>query len=396
MKKWISVAIFFYCGNIIFAQKKSEGDLIQIIFTSDAHYGISRKEFRGDTNVQAQVVNRAMIESINSLPGTRLPYDKGVDAGNKMDAVDYVVEGGDIANRMEPPVQSAAISWNQFDFDYIKGIHLKNYQGQPTQLLIIPGNHDISNAIGFYKTMNPRIDRTSMVQIYNLMMQPQVPKTNDTYNYNTDRINYSKDMGGIHFLFITLWPDSLERIWMDHDLDKISPRTPVIIFTHDEPICEAKHFTNPNPGYTINGRDRFENLLAEQYKDSTEAKKDNGSTILEQNGWVAFLKRHPNIKAYFHGNNNYNQFYVYRGPDNDVSLPVFRVDSPMKGKYSKNGEKKLSFLVISINTRSKMMTVRQCFWNKDPKNPGNPVQWGTSETISLNFSALRLKLLPNG
>ena len=39
-------------------------------------------------------------------------------------------------------------------------------------LAVVPGNHDITNAIGFYKPMQPLTDPTSMVKIYNLMLQP--------------------------------------------------------------------------------------------------------------------------------------------------------------------------------------------------------------------------------
>ena len=70
--------------------------------------------------------------------------------------------------------------------------------------------------------MNPLTDPTSMVQIYNLMLHPAVLKTNSTYHYTTDRINYSRNIGGFHFLFITLWPDSLERTWMEKDLTKVA------------------------------------------------------------------------------------------------------------------------------------------------------------------------------
>src|SRR5450432_2673761 len=66
---------------------------------------------------------------------------------------------------------------------------------------------------------------------------------------------------------------------------------------------------------------------------------------------AAFVKAHPNIKAYFHGHNNGNEFYDWRGVDSDVTLPTFRVDSPMKGAVSGNDETKLSFQLVSIDTR---------------------------------------------
>ncbi|MDE3214195.1 MAG: metallophosphoesterase [Bacteroidota bacterium] len=366
------------------AQVEAPDHDIQIVFTSDAHFGITRKHFRGDTDVSAMVVNRALVQKINDLPQMIIPRDGGVDQGRPVKAIDYVIEGGDIANRMEIPIQSAAVSWSQFDSDYIKGLHVWNHQGKPATLLMIPGNHDISDAIGFYKPMRHRRDPTSMVQIYNRMLHPRVPLTNRTYDYSKDRINYSRNIGGVHFMFITLWPDSLERIWMQKDLKTVPATTPVIIFTHDEPVSEAKHFTNPNPGHTINDTARFENLLATVYEDGNRVIKGHSVTTDEQLGWEDFLKQHPNIKAYFHGNTNFNQFYEYHGPDGKVSLPTFRVDSPMKGRYSKKDETKLSFQLITLDPDTRKMTVRECLWNVNPSHPGKQIRWGSEKTVNLN------------
>jgi hypothetical protein len=356
---------------------------VELIFTSDAHFGITRKAFRGDTGVVSNTVNQAMVEQMNHLPGLMLPTDSGVNSGKKINGIDYLIEGGDIANRMEIPIQSAATSWAQFSSTYFNGIKLKGHNGQPTQFLIVPGNHDISNAVGFYKPMQPLTDPSSMVNIYNLMLKPAKPMTNEAYNYATDKINYSREIKGIHFMFITLWPDSAERIWMEKDLASVSKTTPVIVVCHDQPTCEAKHFTNPAEGHTINKTNKFENLTAEYYKESYSAKGDDGSTDIEQRGWVKFLKAHPNIKAYFHGNSNWNEFYVYNGPDNDVALPVFRVDSPMKGKYSSKDETKLSFQLISIDPASMKLTARECLWDTKPTDPAAKVVFGESKSISL-------------
>jgi hypothetical protein len=395
MKKEALLLLLVCIAFFTLAQPPRKNNLLQIIFTSDAHYGITRKEFRGDSNVNAVVVNEAMIEKMNSLPDTFFPVDGGVASGQRIGSIDYVIEGGDIANRMESQFQSAAVSWAEFEKDYINGIHLKNRNGDPADLLVIPGNHDISNAIGFYKSREPGIDPSSMVGIYNLMLHPVVLKTNATYNYKADKINYSKNINNIHFMFINLWPDSLERKWMENDLKKISPKMPVIIFAHDQPDCEAKHFTNPNLGHTINARDKFENLLVEQYKDSTSAERDGGKTTLEQKGWESFLKLHKNIVAYFHGNSNFNEFYDYHGIDGGISLPIFRVDSPMKGKYSKADESKLSFLVVSVDSELRKMTVRECLWNTDFKNSLSPVVWGAVRTISLSPKASGYNLKHN-
>lgn len=365
------------CSELAFSQT------INMVFTSDAHYGITRKKFRGDTAVYSHVVNAAMIKEMNTLPGETLPADGGIGAGGKVTAVDYVIETGDISNRMESPVQPATASWKQFIEDYYHHITLKGHDGKPAKLFLAPGNHDISNAIGYPKTMLPATDPTSMVQIYNLMLKPKQPLTNQNYNYATDKVNYSRDIKGIHFMFITLWPDSAERIWMQQDLGHVDAQTPVIIFTHDEPGCEAKHFTNPVPPYKIMPGSKFENLVEEHYKEGTAVIKGEHATDIEQRGWVAFLKLHPNIKAYFHGNTNYNEFYTYHGPDSDVALPAFRVDSPMKGELSSKDETKLSFQLISINTEKKLLTVRECLWNTKPELKQQPIVFGESRTISL-------------
>jgi hypothetical protein len=363
------------------AQSTRQKNILQFVFTSDAHYGIKRKNFRNDTAVDGHTVNAAMIKEMNTLPGIQLPLDGGVRAGKLAGPVDYVIEGGDIANRMEIPDQRDAASWRQFCSDYINGLTLTDHYGKKAQLLIVPGNHDITNAIGFYRPMKPKVDPTSMVAIYNLMMRPAKMLTTKNYDYSKNKINYSKNIDGIHFMFITLWPDSSERIWMEKDLKKVSSNTPVILFTHDQPECEAKHFTNPDKARGINANDRFEDLADEVYKDG--AKAVAGKTDIEQRGWVRFLKRHPNIKAYFHGNENFNEYYVYNGPDKDVALNTFRVDSPMKGDYSRAAETKLSFQEISIDTNTLTMTVRECLWNTDPVHPEKRIQWGESKTMKL-------------
>ena len=373
--------ISFFCSVTLATAQNNNGTILQFIFTSDAHYGIVRPSFRGQENVTGKNVNMAMLQKINSLPTAVFPEDGGVAAGKTTGPIDFIVEGGDIANRMEIPIQSATTSWQQFEADYLHKINLIDHSGKPAPLLIIAGNHDISNAIGHYKTMSPTTDATSMAGIYNLMMKPSVALTKETYNYNIHRIHFSKNMNGIHFMFINLWPDSAERIWMKKDLRKISRRKPVIIFTHDQPESEAKHFSNPN-NLPFNATDKFENLLAEHYKDVAKATTDGGKTALEQAGWISFIKRHPNIKAYFHGNSNWNEFYDYKGIKNDISLPMFRVDSPMKGKYSAKDETRLSFQVITIDTLLRRITVRECLWNTLPKNITAPLQWGESRTIS--------------
>jgi hypothetical protein len=166
---------------------------------------------------------------------------------------------------------------------------------------------------------------------------------------------------------------------MQQDLKLVSEKMPTFIFTHSDPNVEARFFKNPKGNHSINAKDKFENLVEETFKDG-ESVKDN--TKIEQRGLVAFLRVHPNIKAYFHGHTNYAEFYDWHGPDSTISLPCFRVDSPMKGRLSAKDETKVSFNVITIDTDNKKMTVRECLWNTHPSDLLDKVAWGIERTIS--------------
>ena len=258
------------------APPDSTHPIIQIVFTSDVHFGITRPAFDGDSNVPSVNVNARLVSKINHLPTLSLPRDKGVDAGRTIGPIDYIMISGDIANRQETPIQSAAASWDQFRRDYLEGITLHDHRNQPTAFLLVPGNHDVSDAIGFYRKMDPPTDATSMAGIYNLMLHPSTPKTGANFHYPQDKISYSRTIGGICFLFITIWPDSANRVWMEKELSRIDPHTPVVIVTHDPPDGDPAHFTNPNGDHGINSRDRFENLLEEYSKDPHDAPGDDG------------------------------------------------------------------------------------------------------------------------
>ena len=163
---------------------KDKDELTPLIEASMAgHTAVVRELLKQGANVDAQVVNAAMIREINTVPQLTLPIDGGVGAGKKIGAVDYLIQTGDIANRMEASYQSASASWSQFETDYIQNVTLTDHNHKKTTLLLVPGNHDISNAIGFSKPMEPKTDPTAMVKIYNLMLKPVNAKTNANYNY---------------------------------------------------------------------------------------------------------------------------------------------------------------------------------------------------------------------
>jgi hypothetical protein len=358
----------------------AQDSILQIIFTSDLHYGLYKNNFKNNLNVSAEAVNKTMALQMNKLAGTVLPNDHGVQANKPLNAFNALIITGDIANRQEDRIQTATDSWKQFNQSFVQQLNLFNNNKEKTPLYITPGNHDISNAIGHFKPMFPRKDNTIMVELYNSMLLPSTKKTSETYNYATDKIHYSSTINGIHFVFINLWPDAVERAWMEQDLAATDPSLPVLIFTHATPDVESKFFINPNGDHSINAVDQFENLLSDTFKDGSN---NNSKSLIEQSEFEAFIKKHPSIKAYFHGHSNYAQFYNWEGPNKSIQLPCFRSDSPMKGKFSADDETKLSFQLISINTHSKQLTVRECLWNTEPSLTNAPIVWGQTKTISL-------------
>jgi hypothetical protein len=361
-----------------------QGHTLQFVFTSDAHYGITRSEFRGRAPADAHTVNAALVARINQLPEATFPGDGGVRAGERIGSVDFVVEGGDVTNRQEgigaEAIQPAAVSWTQFRTDYVNGLTLADSGRARSPLYVIPGNHEVSNAVGFYRPMTPAIDGTALAEIYNLMMHPAMPRSARTYDYAREKVLRAIDTGGVHFVFVTVWPDSTARRWLDADLRAMRRGTPVILFAHDQPDAEARHFRNPNGRHDINEEDKFENLLDDEFADGPTV--DLPSTI-EQRALESFLRAHPNIVGYFHGNSNWNEFYDWAGPDRSIALHTFRVDSPMKGAVSSTDETQLSFQVVAIDAESHRMTVRECFWNARPSEPSSPLVWGAARTVSL-------------
>jgi hypothetical protein len=358
----------------------AKSGIINFIYTSDQHYGLTKSKFQGNTNVSAKIVNAALAAKMNSLFGTLLPADGGVGAGKTIDGIELFIGTGDIANRAETGIQTDSTSWVQFHSDYLNGLTLKKNSGNNIDFALTPGNHDISNAIGYYKTLYPPIDATTMTGMFNLMMAPKQPITNATFNYAVHRTHFSRDITGVHLQFLHFWPDSAERVWMNADLSAVSSSTPVLLFAHVPPDGVSRFFTNPNGAHDINANDQFENQCTEIFKDGSTP---SAACDKETRGFTAFLKIHANVKAYFHGHNNYNEFYTFTGPDSDVSLPTFRVDSPLKGDDSESDETKLSFQLISIDTLSKKMTVRECLWDSKPTTPSAPLSWGKLKTISL-------------
>jgi len=367
--------ILLLLAAVVVVHAQSKDSIIHFVFTSDVHFGLQKEHFRNNEKVSALEVNKAMVHAMNQLPLVHLPNDHGVQQNRPVNGIDALIITGDIANRMEGGIQSATESWKQFTTIFIDSLHLKNQYGTNTDLWVMPGNHDMSNAIGFHRPMSPQKDPGSMIGIYNLMFPDQ--PIND-FDSTVHRIHYSKELNGIHFIFLSLFPDSAERVWMEQDLKKVKTETPVLLFAHSIPEVEPRFFENPNGIHDINNEDKFENLVPERYKDAKDLK---GQTTLEQNGFVDFLKKHANIKVYFHGHENFTEYYQYKGPENNISLTCIRTDSPMKGKVSSKDETQLAFELVSINTNLNMLTVREILWNAN-RNATSFI-WGISKNISL-------------
>ncbi len=356
----------------------ASNNTITFIYTSDQHYGITRPDFRGARDVDATVVNAALVEQMNTLNEINFPEDGGVNSGKQIADIRYVIQTGDISNRAESGIAKSAVTLAQFDKDYTNGITLQNVKGEKPALFLLPGNHDVSNTVGHAKIAPENVDATTIAEIYNRMMNPETPKTAETYDYVTDKINYIKIIGGIQFVFINMWPDQVQRAWMDENID---PALPAFIFTHDQPDVEAKHFIDPAwvEGTPVDFSRNFEyEYLLDQMASQLSS---SGSTEVEQREFAAFIRENPNIKAYFHGNDNHNEFYTYTGPDNDISLPTYRIDSPMKGNISGDDESKLSFQVVTIDRATRTMTVRECLWNTTGSNDA-PIVFGEISTIN--------------
>ncbi len=274
---------------------------------------------------------------------------------------------------MEKGVQCASDSWSQYANDWKNLLHVEDASGNATPIYLLAGNHDVTNAIGFHRPMNPKTDATSLASIYNLMMKPAKKATATDYDYTTQKVRYSFTRDGLYFMFVGIWPDTETRNWMEEDIKSLPVGMPILVFAHDPATGIMKHFYNPNGNHDINAVDKFENLLVDMPVEKSVTEKP----LAERSQWIDFVKAHPGIKAYFHGHTNYSEFYSLQDENGTDVLPVFRVDSPMKGEISSKDEGKLSFMVICIDTDKALLTAREYLWN----NP--TAKWGASKTISI-------------
>ena len=194
------VSISLFCGCV----GAQDGEILRFVYCSDLHYGIDR-EFRGAESVPADSVSRAMLRSFGLLENAVLLDDGGAGGGRVFGKPDFIVCTGDIANRMESGVQTASASWRQF---------LRDWAEYLDRLYLVPGNHDISNAIGYPKPMCPERDASSAAGIYNMAMRPDTAVRAENFDYGTDRTHYTFVVDSVRFVFMGMWPDSCMRSGM--------------------------------------------------------------------------------------------------------------------------------------------------------------------------------------
>lgn len=357
-------------------------DVVQIVYTSDQHYGIVRKAFRGKKQVPATEVNAALVASINELPGLVLPPDGGVMAGKPVAWIDYVISTGDIANRMEGSKEKAPMTatacWEAFMEQYGKGLTVKDRKGLPAELLAVPGNHDVTNAVGFFRPMYPAKDDGAL----RAMLERSTGKKAGAFDPYAQPVVLSREKGGLHLLLMGIWPDTASRKWMEGELKKMPAGQPALLFTHMPPNLTANRLTNPNGDHGLNAKDGFENLTPDVASVNNVKKRP----LREHRELADFLKSHTAIRAYFHGHENFNEFYNWQGPDYTIALPTFRVDSPMKGDVSAGDETELSYLLITADTDTGKMTVREVLWNTDASDT---ITWGQTRTVSIAVDSVQ-------
>ena len=199
---------------------------------------------------------------------------------------------------------------------------------------MVPGNHEASNAVGFYKPMTPPIDKTPMVEIYNRMMRPAAPKDDgDVRLLHAIGSSSPATSAACTSCSSRSGPIRRRALWMDNDLEpSVSESTPVIIFTHDQPDVEAKHFMNPNGAHDINAA-RSSSRTCSPITSRT-ARPSTTPSLIEQAPARAFLERASEHHRVLPRQLELERVLRLERPDRTIVLHTFRVDSPMKGAVS--------------------------------------------------------------
>lgn len=170
-------------------------------------------------------------------------------------------------------------------------LNLTNGGGQPTPLLFVPGNHNVSFAIVRPDGLFPEVDATAMVELYNRTMRPAVPRTKATYRYVTDQVFSARDFGGVHCVFLSVGCDGAARLWMAAELKRVPASMPALLFAHNPPKVGARHFTAPRRA-AGGSREKIEAVIGDVDADAPAA---DGPAEIEQRQFAMFLKALRNI-----------------------------------------------------------------------------------------------------
>ena len=302
---------------------------VQFVALSDVHFGYIRTyplTISATATQDSKVINTAMIGTVNALSALTIPADGGVGAGAAVGEVDFVAVTGDLANRFQTDtaatatlplnqnaVQNSTASYADFTNIVLNGVTLKNKAGVAAKFLLSPGNHDVSNAIGNVKipgsvaTGAPaspnRVDAGSMKALYKVAKGIDFVGTYDltAFEYTNssgaavNKPNYSMDVGGIHMISLTIWPDDSNRKWIDADLLSVPLTTPVMLFMHDYPDVDSKHLKSRAAGNPINATFEACATAIVDVSESADGIAAATTTNVEQRAFVTWLKTHKNI-----------------------------------------------------------------------------------------------------
>jgi hypothetical protein len=372
--------------------------VVNFVFTSDSHFGDYTKAgvtFQGATSVDSVTVNSRMRDAINTLPNLTAPDDYGVLAGQPFGTFDFMVNLGDQTSKGETGTDTAtntALRWDEWKSVYSDGLTLTNRAGAALPIYLTPGNHDVANALGGPDIVPIAHDATALVNIYNWTMKPATPLTLATFDYNQHKVFKVEKIGGINCVFTNQWMDAemIENLTAYLAAHAEATTAPMFIFCHMPPEQTGANFRDPSSdGITFPWTYGFNNIFRDPMSpDDGDNTLTTTAPLKEVTALATFLKAHKNIVAWFHGHDNFTQFRTWNG-ENSVSIdntmtqlaiPVFRVDSPMKGKDSAKAPAKMAFNVVSIDTVTKQLTIRECLWNAT-NTQGGGVGWGISETV---------------